>query len=108
MAWIFLVVAGLFEASWTFCLKNSNGFTRLWPSVGTIVCILSSFGMFTLALRSLPIGTAYAVWTGVGASGTAIMGMIYLGEARDVARLVCIFLIVSGLVGLRITASHTG
>lgn len=108
MAWFYLVIAGLFEAGWAISLKFSCGFTRLWPSVGMVVCIVASFAMFSLALRALPMGTAYAVWTGIGATGTAVVGMLVFDEARDAARILCIVLIVAGIVGLKLTSSQAG
>jgi quaternary ammonium compound-resistance protein SugE len=99
-----LVVAGLLETFWAVCLKQSDGFTRLWPSVGFIAGGGLSFLLLGIALRSLPVGTAYAVWTGIGAAGTAILGMVFLGESRDVLKLVSVLLLVGGIVGLRLTA----
>ncbi len=101
MAWIYLIVAGLFEIGWAIGLKYTDGFTRLWPSLGTVAAMGVSLGLLGLALKTLPVGTAYAVWTGVGAIGTAILGMILFGESAAVARLVCIGLILAGIVGLK-------
>lgn len=101
MAWVILVIAGLFETVMALSLKESQGFTRLWPSVSFAVFGTISFLMLSYALRSLPVGTAYAVWTGIGAAGTAILGIVLLGEPRDAIRLVSISLIVAGVVGLR-------
>src|ERR687888_2522804 len=100
MAWFLIVVAGLFETGFAVLLKQSHGITKLWPTVGFAVCALISFGLLTYALRSLEVGPAYAVWTGLGAAGTAIVGMIALGEEVSAARLVSIGLIVGGVVGL--------
>lgn len=100
MAWLLVVVAGLFETGFAVLLKQSHGITRLWPSVGFAVCALISFGLLTYALRSLEVGPAYAVWTGLGAAGTAIVGMAVLGEEVSAARLISIGLIVGGVVGL--------
>ena len=101
MAWIWLVVAGLLEVGWAVGLKFTDGFTRLWPSVGTILAMVASFGLLSLALKTLPMGTAYAVWTGIGAAGTAAVGMVFLGEPREWARIGCLAMIVAGVVGLK-------
>ena len=105
-AWIVLLVAGLCEIGWAVGLKYTEGFTRLWPSVATVVSMIVSLALLGAALRTLPLGTAYAVWTGIGTVGSAILGMALFGEAASVARLVCIGLIVAGIVGLKLTASH--
>ena len=102
MAWLYLVVAGLTEIAWAIGLKQSEGWTRLWPSVITAVLMIISFAFLSLALRTLPIGTAYAVWTGIGAAGTAIVGILFFGEARDALRIVCIALIIAGVAGLKV------
>jgi quaternary ammonium compound-resistance protein SugE len=102
MAWIVLVVAGMFEILWAVGLKYAEGFTRLWPSVATIAAMVISVVLLGIAARTLPMGTAYAVWTGIGATGTAIAGMVLFSEPRDVPRLLCIGLIVAGVVGLNI------
>lgn len=104
MAWIFLVVAGLLEIGWAIGLKYTEGFTRLWPSIGTVAAMIASLGFLGLALKTLPVGTAYAVWTGVGTVGTAILGMILFAESAAVARLVCIGLILAGIVGLKLVS----
>jgi quaternary ammonium compound-resistance protein SugE len=104
MAWTALIVAGLLEIGWAIGLKYTQGFTRLWPSIGTGVAMVLSFGLLSYALRTIPVGTGYAVWTGIGASGTAILGMMFLGESREVLRMVCIGLIVAGVVGLRLVS----
>jgi quaternary ammonium compound-resistance protein SugE len=106
MAWFWLTLAGLCEIGWAIGLKYTEGFSRLWPSVGTVAMMIVSFVMLSQALKVLPVGTAYAVWTGIGAAGTAIAGMILLGEPREVARLVCIALIVAGVVGLKVVSPH--
>jgi len=103
-AWITLIVAGLFEVGWALGLEYSEGFTRLWPSVGTLAALAVSMGLLAIATRSLPVGTAYAVWTGIGAVGTAAGGVVLFDEARSVARLGCILLVVAGIVGLKLTA----
>ena len=102
MAWVVLFVAGLFEIGWAIGLKYSEGFTRLWPTLGTLVSMAISVVMLGLAMRSLPVGTAYAVWTGIGTIGTAFLGMLLFGESTAAARLACIALIVAGIVGLKL------
>jgi quaternary ammonium compound-resistance protein SugE len=102
MAWALLVAAGILEIGWAIGLKYTDGFTRLWPSVGTIAAMVASLYLLALAARTLPIGTAYAVWVGIGAVGAMILGMVLLGEPRTVARIVCIGLIVAGVVGLKL------
>jgi quaternary ammonium compound-resistance protein SugE len=87
---------------WPIAMKKAEGFTKLWPSVATFSALITSFGLMTLATRTLPIGTSYAIWTGMGAAGTAIYGMMVLGEPREAARIVCLFLIVTGTVGLKL------
>ncbi|HBH39738.1 MAG TPA: quaternary ammonium compound-resistance protein SugE [Curvibacter sp.] len=104
MAWMLLLVAGLFEIGWAIGLKYTEGFTRLWPSVGTVTAMVLSVGLLGLAMRTLPVGTAYAVWTGIGALGTVILGIVLFGEPATVARLVCVGLILAGIVGLKLTA----
>jgi quaternary ammonium compound-resistance protein SugE len=99
-----LVVAGLLEIGWAIGMKYTQGFTRLWPSVGTGLAMVLSFGLLAYALRTIPVGTGYAVWTGIGAAGTAVLGMVFLGESREVLRMVCIGLIVAGVVGLRLVS----
>ena len=106
MAWIYLVIAGLLEIGWAIGLKYTQGFSRLWPSVATVACMAVSFVFLSLSLKTIPIGTGYAVWTGIGAAGTALFGMIFLGEPRDIARVFCLFLIVAGVVGLKMTSSQ--
>ncbi|MBA8877306.1 MULTISPECIES: quaternary ammonium compound efflux SMR transporter SugE [Phyllobacterium] len=104
MAWIYLVVAGLFEIGWAIGLKYTDGFTRLTPSVLTGASMVISVLVLGLALRELPVGSAYAVWTGIGTVGTALLGMYLFGEPATVIRLVCIGLIVSGIAGLKFLA----
>ena len=107
MEWVYLLVAGLFEVGWAIGLKYTEGFTKLGPSVATIIGMILSFGLLSLALRTLPIGTAYAIWTGIGAVGTAVLGMVLFKEPADAARLVCIGLIVAGVIGLKLVSpSH--
>jgi quaternary ammonium compound-resistance protein SugE len=101
MAWIILGIAGLFEVGWAVGLKYTQGFTRLTPSVLTVISMAVSLGLLGLALRTLPLGTAYAVWTGIGSIGTAIIGIWLFGESASPVRLACIGLIVAGLIGLK-------
>jgi quaternary ammonium compound-resistance protein SugE len=105
MAWVLLVIAGLLETGFAVALKYSDGFTRLVPSLAFVVFAAGSFWLLNLALRSLPVGTAYAVWTGIGAAGTALLGMLLLGEPAQAARLVSIGLIVAGVIGLQVTST---
>jgi quaternary ammonium compound-resistance protein SugE len=102
LAWGVLLVAGLCEIGWAVGLKYTEGFSRLWPSVATVVAMVASVALLGLALKALPLGTAYAVWTGIGAVGTAILGIYLFNEPRDALRLVCIALIVAGIVGLKL------
>ncbi len=102
MHWIILLIAGIFEISWAVGLKYSHGFTQLIPSVITIVCMLASFYFLALALKSLPLGTAYAIWTGIGTLGTVILGIILFKEPATAMRLVCIALILCGITGLKL------
>src|SRR3954454_24324426 len=102
MAWFVLIVAGLFEIGWAVGLKYTEGFTRLWPTLGTVASMIISLGLLGLALRTLPLGTAYAIWTGVGTVGTALLGMALFDEAPDIIRLSCIWPIVAGNVVLLI------
>ncbi|MFC4726869.1 quaternary ammonium compound efflux SMR transporter SugE [Coralloluteibacterium thermophilus] len=105
MAWVYLVIAGLFEMVWAVGLKYTQGFTRLWPSVTTLGAMAVSFWCLSQALRSIPIGTGYAIWTGIGAVGVAAFGIVLLGESASPARLACIGLIVAGIVGLKLVSS---
>lgn len=102
MAWIILVLAGLFEVGWAIGLKYTDGFTRFWPTVWTVVAMIVSLWLLGIAMKSLPIGTAYGVWVGVGAVGTAVLGMVLLGEPANVFRLLSLGLIVAGIVGLKL------
>jgi quaternary ammonium compound-resistance protein SugE len=102
MAWIVLFVAGLLEIGWAIGLKYTDGFTRLWPTVGTVLSMILSIVLLGLAVKTLPIGTAYAIWTGIGTIGTAILGMILFGESAAALRLACIALIVAGIIGLKL------
>lgn len=105
MAWVYLVVAGIFECVWAIGLKYTEGFTRLLPTSWTIAAMAISFLLLSTAMKTIPVGTAYAVWTGIGAIGVAIMGMILFDESREVARLISILLIVAGVAGLKIFSS---
>lgn len=103
MAWIYLLIAGALEVTWAVALKYAAGFTRLWPSVVSIGGMVLSVLFLSLALRTIPLGTGYAIWTGIGAVGTAIYGMAFLGESATTLRLLCLLLIVSGMVGLKLS-----
>lgn len=105
MSWIILVLAGLLEIGWAVGLKYTEGFTRLWPSVGTVLAMIASIVLLGLAMRELPLGTAYAVWTGIGAVGTVVLGIVLFGEAATVLRLASIGLILAGIVGLKLSAA---
>lgn len=104
MAWVVLVIAGLFEVVWAFTMKQSEGFTRLWPSVVTVAAMLVSFGLLSWSMRSLPLGTAYTVWTGIGALGAFIAGIVFLGEPANALRLLAALLIVSGLLLMKVSS----
>jgi quaternary ammonium compound-resistance protein SugE len=104
MAWIFLIIAGLLEVVWAYAMKQSQGFTRLGPTLIMLVTMAGSFGLLTLAVRSLPLGTAYAVWTGIGAIGAFIVGIVWLGETASVIRLVAAGMILSGLVTMKLAS----
>jgi quaternary ammonium compound-resistance protein SugE len=103
-AWLALVAAGLFEIAWAFGLKYSDGLTRFWPTAATAIAIALSFGLMAVALKSLPFGTAYAVWTGIGAVGSIMVGMLVYSEPADPVRLLCLTLIVAGMVGLKLNS----
>jgi len=102
MNWFILFVAGLFEIGWAVGLKYTEGFSRLWPTVGTVLSMIISLGLLGIAMKSLPVGTAYAVWVGVGAVGTAILGIVLLGESASLMRLLSLGLIIAGIVGLKL------
>lgn len=104
MAWLYLLIAGLFEVAWAIGLKYTDGFTRLIPSIWTVATMAVSFLFLSLALKTLPVGTAYAIWTGVGAVGVAILGIVLFAEPANALRLGCIGLIVSGIVGLKLVS----
>ncbi len=102
MAWICLVAAGLLECAWAIGLKYTEGFTRLFPSALTVLAMIASFGLLSISMKTIPVGTAYAIWTGIGAVGVAIAGMLLFGEPRDTVRVVCLLLIVCGIAGLKL------
>jgi len=104
MDWVLLIIAGVFEVIWATGLKYTEGFTRLWPSVGTLAAMAVSIVLLAQALKSIPVGTGYAIWTGIGAAGTAAMGIMLFGESRHVMRILCIGLIVAGIVGLKFSS----
>lgn len=105
MSWTILVIAGLFECAWAIGLKYTNGFSRFWPSAFTVVTMIISVVLLGIAMRNLPVGTAYAVWTGIGAVGTVILGIVLFSEPANAARLVCVGLIVAGILGLKLTSA---
>jgi quaternary ammonium compound-resistance protein SugE len=102
VAWLYLAIAGLFECAWAIGLKYTDGFTKLWPTVATVAAMIASFWLLALAMRSIPVGTAYAVWTGIGVVGVGTLGMLLFGESREVLRVLCLLAIVAGVVGLRV------
>jgi quaternary ammonium compound-resistance protein SugE len=102
MAWVILVLAGLFEVGWAVGLKYTEGFTRLWPTMWTILAMIISLWLLGIAMKSLPLGTAYSIWVGVGAVGTVILGIVLLGESANVGRLISVAFIIAGIIGLKI------
>ena len=104
MDWFIKIVAGLFEIGWAIGLKYTEGFTRLWPSIGTVLAMAISLGLLGIAMKSLPLGTAYAVWVGVGAVGTALLGIVLFGEAANLGRLLSLALILGGIIGLKVSS----
>ena len=104
MAWVYLTVAGLFEIGWAIGLKYSHGFSRPVPSLLTVAAMAMSVWLLSIAMKSIPVGTAYAVWTGIGAIGVAVLGMVLFGESREIVRLVCLFLIIAGILGLKLAS----
>ena len=106
MAWVILFIAGLLEVVWALLLKQSDGFSKPMPTIGFVVSLAASMLLLSYALRTLPVGTAYAVWTGIGAAGTAIIGILWLGESRDVLKLISLVMLVGGIIGMRLTSSH--
>jgi quaternary ammonium compound-resistance protein SugE len=107
MAWLFLAIAGVLEVVWAFSMKQSSGFTRLWPTVITAVTMIASFALLSISMKTLPLGTAYTVWTGIGAVGAFVVGVLVLGEEVSVARILAAVLIVSGLILMKVSASPT-
>jgi len=105
MNWAILVVAGFFEVGWAIGLKYTVGFTRLWPSVCTVLAMIISLGLLGIAMKTLPVGTAYGVWVGVGAVGTVVLGIVLLGESASLPRMISVALIVAGIVGLKLSSS---
>ncbi|TKB10045.1 quaternary ammonium compound efflux SMR transporter SugE [Desulforhopalus sp. IMCC35007] len=105
MAWVILVFAGLFETGWAIGLKYSDGFTKLWPTIWTVLAMVVSLWLLGIALKSLPVGTAYSVWVGVGAVGTVVLGILLLGEPVNFGRLISIAFIIAGIIGLKLTSS---
>jgi quaternary ammonium compound-resistance protein SugE len=104
MAWFYLFAAGIFEITWAVGLKHTAGFTRIVPTIWTVASMIASLWLLGLSLRTLPLGTAYAIWTGIGTTGTAVLGIALLGESADAVRLACIGLIVVGIVGLKLVS----
>ncbi|NTV05936.1 MAG: quaternary ammonium compound efflux SMR transporter SugE [Chlorobiaceae bacterium] len=102
MSWIYLIIAGCLECGWAIGIKYTEGFTKPFPSFLTAVAMITSFWFLSFAMKTIPVGTAYAVWTGIGATGVALFGMLLFDESRDFARIVCLLLIVSGIIGLKI------
>lgn len=106
MSWIYLVIAGFLEIGWAIGLKYTEGWTRLYPSLLTAATMMASFYFLSLAVKTLPIGTAYAVWTGIGTVGAAVLGMVIFGESREVSKIICILLIVISIAGLKLTSTQ--
>ena len=106
MAWVFLGIAGLLEVVWAYFMKTSNGFTKPMESVATIVAMVISFWLLSLAMKELPLGTAYAVWTGIGAAGTALIGILYYGEPAGTARLVLLTILIGSIMGLKLVSAE--
>ena len=107
MAWVYLIIAALFECGWAIGLKYTDGFTKVWPSTFTIIAMIVSFHFLSLAMKTIPVGTAYAIWTGIGTVGVAILGMVLFGESKDILRILCIGLIIAGVVGLKVFSGHS-
>ncbi len=104
MAWLILILAGIFETGWAIGLKYTHGFTRLWPSIWTVIAMIVSLWLLGIAMKSLPVGTAYSIWVGVGAVGTVILGIVLLGEPANVGRLMSIAFIIAGIISLKLTS----
>jgi len=105
MSWFILIIAGIFEVCWAILLKYTNGFTHLWMSITTLIMLLLSILLLSVAMKELPVGTAYTVWTGIGATGTVISGMIFLGDSVSPGKLLCLGLILTGIIGLKTLSS---
>ncbi len=105
MNWAILVIAGLFEVGWAIGLKYTNGFTSLWPTVWTLLSMMISLGLLGIAMKALPVGTAYSVWVGVGAIGTVVLGIVLLGEPANAGRIISVALILAGIVGVKLSTS---
>lgn len=106
MAWIYLLIAGLTEIGWALGLKYTEGWTKLIPSILTVIGMIVSFYFLSLSLKTIPVSTGYAVWTGIGAFGTAMIGMFVLGEPSSIPKVICVLLIIAGVVGLKVVSSH--
>ncbi|HEY1013919.1 MAG TPA: multidrug efflux SMR transporter [Herpetosiphonaceae bacterium] len=106
MAWVLLGIAGLLEMAWALLLKQSDGFTRPLPTIGFIISLFLSMGLLAQALKTLPVGAAYAIWTGIGAAGTAVVGMLWLGEPRSALKFISLLLLLAGIAGLRLSVSR--
>jgi quaternary ammonium compound-resistance protein SugE len=106
MAWVILFLAGLFEVAWAVGLKYTEGFTKFWPSVGTIAAMAVSFYLLSQALKTIPVGTGYAIWTGTGAIGTVLVGILFFDEPREIGRIVSLLLILSGVLGLKLVSHY--
>lgn len=104
MHWFILIIAGLFEIGWAVGLKYTEGFSRLWPTVGTVLAMTLSILLLGTAMKSLPIGTAYAVWVGIGVVGTTIAGMLFLGEPTNLLKVICVLLVMAGIIGLKVSS----
>lgn len=104
MAWVYLTVAGLFEIGWAIGLKYSDGFSKPVPSLITVAAMAMSIWLLSVAMKTIPVGTAYAVWTGIGAVGVAVLGMVLFGESREILRITCLFLIIAGIIGLKLVS----
>jgi quaternary ammonium compound-resistance protein SugE len=105
MPWLLLFLAGLLEIGWAVGLKYTKGFSELWPTIGTLAAMIASIGLLGIAMRTLPVGTAYAVWTGIGAVGTVLLGILLFGEFAGIARLACVGLILAGIIGLKLVGN---
>ncbi len=107
MAWTYLFIAGLLECGWAIGMKYTEGFSKPLPSILVIIIMAASIWLLSISMKTIPVGTAYAVWTGIGATGVATLGMLFLGESRDIIRIICLLLIVAGIVGLKLFSGHS-